>query len=420
MQKKKLKDIVYFQEGPGVRKWQFRDKGIKLLNVSNIVDGNLLLSNSSRHLEPKEVKDKYSHFLLRENDIVMASSGATWGKTAVVDHTHLPLCLNTSTIRFRSLDENILSRNYLLWFLKSSKFLEQISRLITGSAQPNFGSSHLSQIIIEFPDLQTQKQIASILEDADRARQQRKSANELTEQFLQSSFLHLFGDPVMNEKGWQVVKIRDIATEAKYGTSKPAQPDGQYPYLRMNNITYSGKWDFSDLKFISLEESEKDKYLLKRDDLVFNRTNSKELVGKTAVYKRNEEMAIAGYLIRVRLNEKALPEYVSAYLNSSYGKELLKSMCKNIIGMANINAQELQNISLPLPPLSLQQQFASLVADTEILRQKQLECERELEHLFQALLQQYFSSEAGYVGEIEGPLSQAAESEIQYAAQESD
>jgi restriction endonuclease S subunit len=136
-------DAVYFQEGPGVRKWQFTERGIKLVNIKNIVNGELVLSNTSRHLLAEEVEKKYQHFLLDEGDLVMSSSGVTWGKIAYVQKENLPLCLNTSMIRLRPKDSSI-THAFIHAFVSSKAFTGQIDRLITGSAQPNFGPSHLA------------------------------------------------------------------------------------------------------------------------------------------------------------------------------------------------------------------------------------------------------------------------------------
>ena len=175
----------------------------------------------------------------------------------------------------------------------------------------------------------------------------------------------MFGDPVTNPMGWERGTIRDIVTEVKYGTSKPANEHGQYPYLRMNNITFDGQLDLSDLKYIDLQGIELEKCIVRKGDILFNRTNSKELVGKTCVFNLNEPMVIAGYIIRIRLNEKAISLYLSALLNSEYGKKTLRTMCKTIIGQANINAQELQNIEILIPPISLQNQFADFVKQAD-------------------------------------------------------
>jgi type I restriction enzyme S subunit len=165
--------------------------------------------------------------------------------------------------------------------------------------------------------------------------------------------------------GWEQGTIRDIIAEVQYGTSKPAGDGGRYPYLRKGNITYDGQLDLSDLKYIDIQDSDLEKYIVRNGDVLFNRTNSKEIVGKTCVFNINEHMDNAGYIIRIRLNDKAIPIYLSAVLNSYYGKLTLQAMCKTIIGQANINAQELQGIRILIPPLRLQNRFAAFVQQVD-------------------------------------------------------
>lgn len=168
----------------------------------------------------------------------------------------------------------------------------------------------------------------------------------------------MFGDPVINPKGFDVGTIRDLVSEVRYGTSKKAhESEGQYPVIRMGNILYNGEWDFSDLKYVDLDEKDLPKHLVHKGDVLFNRTNSKELVGKTGVYREEKPMAYAGYLIRIRTNEMATSEYISGFLNSAYGKAILRHMCKNIVGMANINAQEVQDIKIMIPPIEIQKEY---------------------------------------------------------------
>ena len=125
------------------------------------------------------------------------------------------------------------------------------------------------------------------------------------------------------------------------------------------------KSNLSSIKYINVSDNEVEKYVVRKGDILFNRTNSKELVGKTCVFKEDIDMIIAGYIIRVRVNEKVNAEYLSAVLNSKYGKNTLFDMCKAIVGQANINAQELQNIKIIIPPIELQNQFAEFVEQVE-------------------------------------------------------
>ena len=252
----------------------------------------------------------------------------------------------------------------------------------------------LKESLVVKPPLAKQKRIAAILDKADAIRRKRHAALKLADDFLRATFLDMFGDPVTNTKGWPVGTIRELINEAKYGTAKKASPTkGKFPVLRMNNITYSGEMDFTDLKYVDLEKKEEDKYLARRGDLLFNRTNSKKLVGKTAVFEADTPMAIAGYLIRVRTNEKATPHYISAYLNSRHGKQTLMEMCKSIVGMANINAQELQDIKILIPPIEIQNRFSEIVRDVRKGITRQLEAANTGDGLFNSLTQLAFRGE---------------------------
>lgn len=181
----------------------------------------------------------------------------------------------------------------------------------------------------------------------------------------QSRFIELFGVYPSNPKGWETATIRDIVADVRYGSSRPAVDGGKYPYLRMNNITYGGELDLTDTKRIDIPDNELDKCTVRRGDVLFNRTNSKELVGKTCVYNRDEMMVLAGFVIRVRVTARVLPEFLSAFLNTDFSKQMLLGMCKAAIGQANINAQEMQNIGIYLPPTELQRQFVQFKEQTD-------------------------------------------------------
>ena len=206
-----------------------------------------------------------------------------------------------------------------------------------------------------------QAQIVGSLKKVEEIIEKRQQQLTALDNLIKARFVEMFGTFPSNEKGWPTGTIRDLVTEVRYGSSrKAAEGDsGKYPYLRMNNITYSGELDLSDTKTIDIPDEELDKCTVRRGDLLFNRTNSKELVGKTCVYNRDELMVLAGFVVRVRLNEKALPEFVSAFMNTTFSKQMLLGMCKAAIGQANINAQELQNIGIYIPPIELQREFVS-------------------------------------------------------------
>ncbi len=171
---KRLADVFWLQEGPGVRKWQFKEFGVKLLNVSNILkSGELDLSKTDRYLSTDEVQEKYSHFVVDAGDLVIASSGISIDyddllrtRSAFVGNEHLPLCMNTSTIRFKATD-GVSDLRFLQQWLQSHEFRRQITREVTGSAQKNFGPTHLRRLRITLPPIALQRGFAAIVESIE-------------------------------------------------------------------------------------------------------------------------------------------------------------------------------------------------------------------------------------------------------------
>ena len=270
--------------------------------------------------------------------------------------------------------------------------LRQCGRQTTNISNLDFDRA--LDLEIPLPPLAEQKRIAAILDKADAIRRKLQQSLRLSDDFLGSVFLDMFGDPVTNPMGWPIVTIRDLLASTAYGTSRKAsETEGEFACLRMNNITYSGGWDFTSLKYVNLEGRELTNNLVRSGQLLFNRTNSKELVGKTAVYRRKEPMAFAGYLVRGIANADADTEFISAFLNLPYGKSILQGMCKNIIGMANINAEEFKSIRIPKPPVQLQRKFAKIVMSVESQRSNLQSCLTESKNLFSSLQQRAFRGE---------------------------
>lgn len=331
---------------------------------------------------------------LQEGDVLLSSanSWALVGKSCYVPALDYKATAGGFISIVRAKKEHLDSKYFFHW-ITSGEIQHEIRHC--GRQTTNISNLDVGRFLdleIPLPPLAEQKRIADILDKADALRHKRRQAVELADQFLRSVFLDMFGDPVTNPKGWETGTIRDLVAEAKYGTSAKADSEnGAFPMLRMGNLTYTGQLDLSSLKYVDLDEKDHDKYLVKDGDLLFNRTNSKELVGKTAVYDLEEPMAAAGYLVRIRTNDKGNSYYLSGYLNSQHGKQTLVSMCKSIVGMANINAQEVQEIKIFLPPLELQNEYEKICKAVRVRVEKHKESVAELNNLFLSLSQRAFS-----------------------------
>ena len=285
---------------------------------------------------------------------------ATLGEVGILT---IKACTNQAIAGITIKNQSEALTDYLYYFLKSKKL--HVTALGRGVAQNNINLSILRNFEVPIPALSMQKQIVDVLDKAEKIIEAHQQQLQKLDELVKARFVEIFGAYPLNPMGWKKGTIRDVVADVRYGSSRPAVDGGKYPYLRMNNITYGGELDLSDVKRIDVPENELGKCTVRRGDVLFNRTNSKELVGKTCVYDRDEMMVLAGFVIRVRVNDLVLPEFLSAFLNADFSKMTLLGMCKAAIGQANINAQEMQNIGIYIPPIELQREFVQFKNQTD-------------------------------------------------------
>jgi type I restriction enzyme S subunit len=168
--------------------------------------------------------------------------------------------------------------------------------------------------------------------------------------------------------------------------------DGEYPVFRMNNIE-NGYMIDSPLKYLDLPDEEFEKYRVEQGDILFNRTNSHELVGKTGIFDLEGDYVFASYLVRLRTNERADPYYLNYYMNSKKGQDRLKAFATKGVGQSNINAQNVQRVLMPCPPVEEQQEIAEIIRqfDRQIEANKQYKS--QLQRIKQGLLQNLLSGD---------------------------
>ena len=172
-------------------------------------------------------------------------------------------------------------------------------------------------------------------------------------------------EPFEIPEAWAWVRLGSVALEMRYGTSAKSEPDGAVPVLRMGNLQ-SGEIDWTNLKYTS-DEAEIAKYHLDAPAVLFNRTNSKELVGKTAIYRGERQAIFAGYLIHIRCPVGLDPEYLNLVLNSPMAKSWCWTTKTDGISQSNISGSKLADFPLPLAPLEEQRRIVSRV--TQLLDQ---------------------------------------------------
>ena len=163
-EKRKFKWDIFYQEGPGLRTFQFTESGVRVICVSNITEHGIDFETThTRHISQKEYEEKYKHFTVKNRDILLSSSGSI-GKVSRYFFDGEPVILNTSTIRIHSSNENYYLDDFVPYVLSSNYIQIQLRFLMTGGIVSNFGPSHLDQLFNYIPTLSEQNQIVSFLD----------------------------------------------------------------------------------------------------------------------------------------------------------------------------------------------------------------------------------------------------------------
>lgn len=191
-------------------------------------------------------------------------------------------------------------------------------------------------------------------------------------------------------KHWDVVSIGDVVQSAEYGLSESLSGEGQYPVFRMNNIE-NGYMVEEPMKYIDLTDEEFEKYRVEEGDILFNRTNSLELVGKTGIYQLVGDHVFASYLVRLQTNAKADSYYLNYYMNSAEAQNRMMDFATKGVSQANINANSIQQVKLPLPPIDEQRQIANRIRSIDEQIETNERYKSQLQSLKQGLMQDLLS-----------------------------
>lgn len=392
----KIPDILFFQEGPGVRNTQYKESGVKLLNVANLVDGKVDLSTSDRYISEEEAYGKYKHFLCNAGDFIVASSGVKVEyidkKMGFIDESMLPLCMNTSTIRFKVLDSEKLNIRYFMYYLKSHHFKNQLAIHITGSAQLNYGPSHLRKMTMPLIKLTKQNKIIKNLDKLKSIITHRRTQLEKLDLLVKARFVEMFGTLQENPNNYLITTIEKVCSLIKDGTHQtPEYTDNieeGYKFLSSKDVM-SQKIDWSNIKYIPKSLHEKLYSTLKpqKNDILMSKNGVN--YGVAAVNDTEEVFDIYVSLALLRPLDIINPVFFRCIINNPDTKMQFDGSIKGI-GVPNLHLGEIKKTKILLPPIKLQTQFADFVKQVEkskVVVQKELE---KAQILFDSLMQEYF------------------------------
>lgn len=291
-----------------------------------------------------------------------------------------------------------VDRDYLYYFLKQ----DELFRLIDGLSQRTAGQSGIDMDALKgypmlLPPLAEQKRIAAILDKADAIRRKRQEAIQLADNFLRSVFLDMFGDPVTNPKGWDLVLLGNHIKHANNGLSRRRKTDENIGdiVLRLQDVHYDGIRFGKELNRIKLEAKEKSRYSLDIGDLLFVRVNGNpEYVGRSAVYEGfYEEVFHNDHLIRIKVKDSFNSEFLSYMFNLPGGKKIISGKTKTSAGQHTISQGGIESLEFIIPPIDLQNRFVEIKSKLKKQRIKQTSSFNELNHSFNSLSQKAFAGE---------------------------
>jgi len=391
----KFPEVLFFQEGPGVRNTQYTSDGVKLLNVANLVNGRVDLSTSDRFISRHEAYGKYKHFLCDDGDFIIASSGIKVEyvdkKMGFVDGSMLPLCMNTSTIRFKVLNNKELNIRYFMYYLKSKHFKAQLGKQITGSAQLNYGPSHLKDMTLPMTDISIQNNIVNILDKIQNIINISEIRLEKLDKLVKARFVEMFGEPVSNPKEWpihQLMEYIEFLTSGSRGWAKYFTDDGEY-FITIKNVK-NCRITVDDVQHIlPPDNAEAKRTKVQEGDLLISITAD---LGRTGVVDR--EIAEHGgyinqHLTCIRFDKKQLNSlYVAYYMESDAGKMQFQAKNQSSV-KSGLNFNSINSLRLMVPPLRLQNDFVKFVAQIDKSKVEVQKALDEAQLLFDCLMQKY-------------------------------
>ena len=353
---RKLGDICTIVSGgtPSRSKLEYWNGGtISWIKISNIK--NKYVNESDEKITKLGLEESSAKMLTKGT--ILYTIFATLGEVAILD---IDACTNQAIAGINIKNTDILINDFLYYFLMSKK--DYVNNIGRGVAQNNINMSILRNIDIPLPPIDIQRKIVSNLDKVTHIMDLCNTILEKLDLLVKSQFVEMFGDPVTNEKHWEMKPLLSMGN-CKNGMNFHRDDKGvEINCLGVGDFNDSSTIeDTSKLPTISLNEIPSEEYLLKNDDIVFVRSNgNKALVGRSiAVYPEKIPTTFSGFCIRYRRTDDSVnTPYLLRFFKAESIRQRMVGRGANI---QNLNQQILGELIIPVPPLDLQNQFADFV-----------------------------------------------------------
>lgn len=374
---------------------------VPFLRTSNVLWDEIDLTEvDEMSIPPSELADKS----LKAGDLLVCEGGEI-GRAAVWDARVPMMAFQNHLHRLRPIRGDVEPQFYVYFLQSAFTQLGIFEGAGNKTTIPNLSRNRLASLVVPHPCVAEQREIARVLAKVREAIRVHDKAVAAAQELKRAAMRELFtrglrGEPQKETEigpvpeSWNIVTINDVALQTQYGLSIRGQAQGRFPILRMN-CQDDGRVVFRDLQFVDLDDNTLAAFRLQAGDLLFNRTNSIDHVGRTAVFEGTREAVFASYLIRLSVDKaRCLPRFLNYYMNRPEVQADIKRLASKAVGQANINATKLRTIAFPLPPTLDEQREIVAILDA-IDRKIELHRKKRavLEELFKALLHKLMTGE---------------------------
>lgn len=293
------------------------------------------------------------------------------------------------------LDESRVNIRYLYFYLET--YVERLRDLSIGGVIKYIKLGMLTDALVPLPPLETQKQIAAILEKADQLRKDCQQMEQELNNLAQSVFMDMFGDPVSNPMGWEIKPLKDLLScKPQIGTTKPSHGDGTQKVVRVGELG-SREIKYSKCAPITLEGRDHEKYKLESGDFLLARAiGSRDHLGKASLFIEQEdsEYVYDSHVMRLRFDEeRMMSRFFYELLKTHGGRTLFLNSSSQTAVQFNINAKQISDINIPSPPINMQKQFLKNLDALINLDKSNKLIARDFDRGFNALLKKAFNGE---------------------------
>ena len=389
----KLGEVCDILNGYAFKSNQYTTSGVRIIRISNVQKGYIEDKSPVYYPCDDENVKKYE---LKQNDLLISLTGNV-GRTALLEEKFLPAALNQRVSCVRLKEPDKVLKTYLFHLLNSDYFEQQCMKAAEGVAQKNLSPKWLFEYKIPIYSIERQKEISNTLDKIDLLIILRKQQLAKLDELVKARFVEMFGDSVANTKNFPSTTLETVMTVfPQNGLYKPqtdyVQDDTGIPILRIDAF-YNGKvTNWNTLKRLICSETEIDRYLLKENDIVINRVNSIEYLGKCAhIVGLKEKTVFESNMMRFHMDEKKVNAvYVTEVLCTEDIYRQILRRAKKSVNQASINQEDVKSLEILVPPLSLQNQFAAFVERVDQQKQTVQQSLEKLELMKKALMQEYF------------------------------